>query len=78
MSDYSRTENISQSVQEFNDFCIEGNFGRGLSALWLERDRDHEIPVNLDGEPYSAKRIGFLLEPGAIKVVMPSYCLWVS
>lgn len=65
---------MPQVVQEFGNPGVENRFVRRLKAPWLECDSDREIPVNLDGEPYSAKRIRFAVQPGAINVVLPADC----
>lgn len=63
-----------QVLQEFRNPGVDGDFVHWFRTPWLECDSDHAIPVNLDGEPYSAAHIRFTVRPGAIEVVLPPDC----
>jgi lipid kinase YegS len=65
---------MPQVLQEFLNPAAEGKFIRRFKAPWIEGESSHEIPINLDGEPYAAKHVHFSIQPGAIKVVLPSDC----
>jgi lipid kinase YegS len=41
---------------------------------WIEVAAEAAIPVNLDGEPISAARVRFAVEPGCLRLVLPPGC----
>lgn len=74
MINRSTLADAPQVVQEFKNPGATGKFIRRFQSPWLECESDHEIPVNLDGEPFSAEHIRFAVQPGAINVVLPPDC----
>jgi lipid kinase YegS len=65
---------VPQVLREWNDPVAEGAFVRRLRVPWLECESDHDIPVNLDGEPYASDRIRFSVRPGAVNMILPPDC----
>ena len=65
---------VPQVLQEFKEPGADGMFIRRFKAPWLECESTQQIPVNLDGEPYSASQIRFSVSAGAIEVVLPPDC----
>ena len=65
---------VPQVLEELKNPGAEGKFIQRLKTPWLEGESDHEIPINLDGEPYAANQIRFSVQTGAIKVVLPPHC----
>jgi len=74
MINHFSASDVPQVLQELVNPGEEGKFVTRLQAPWLEGESDHEIPVNLDGEPFSANKIRFSVSPGAIKLVLPPDC----
>lgn len=48
-----------------------GEAGIRFRAPWVEIESDRPLQVNLDGEPASADRFRFEVEPGALRVMLP-------
>lgn len=67
-------EALSQVVEELLAPDISGEFVQRFRAPWAEWESDVEMPINLDGEPISSKKIRFEVVPGAIKLVLPENC----
>jgi len=65
---------VPQVLEELKNPGAEGEFIQRLKTPWLEGESDHEIPINLDGEPYAANQIRFSVQTNAIKVVLPPDC----
>ena len=65
---------VPQVLQELTNPGTEGTFIKRFKAPWLEGESEQSIPINLDGEPYSANRVRFSVKPGAIDVVLPPDC----
>ena len=74
MINHFSAPDVPQVLQEWNNPGAEGKFIRRFKVPWLEGESDHEIPVNLDGEPYAANQIRFSVQASAIKVVLPPHC----
>jgi len=68
---------IAQVIDEINNPSGNGDFIKYVQTPWLESTSELPIPVNLDGEPYSSKKIRFEVVPLAIDLVIPkeSPCL---
>ena len=68
---------ISQVVEEIRNPTVEGCFIKYIQTPWIESESEQVIPVNLDGEPYSSKKIRFEIVPDAIDLIIPkeSPCL---
>ena len=68
---------ISQVVEEIRNPTVEGRFIKYIQTPWIESESKQVIPVNLDGEPYSSKKIRFEIVPDAIDLIIPkeSPCL---
>ena len=67
-------EALSQVVEELLAPDASGVFVQRFRAPWVEWESDVEMPINLDGEPISSKKIRFEVVPGAIKLVLPDNC----
>jgi len=67
-------EALSQVVEELLAPDASGEFVKRCRAPWAEWESDVEMPINLDGEPISSKKIRFEVVPGAIKLVLPDNC----
>jgi lipid kinase YegS len=65
---------VPQVLQEFKNIGADGKFIRRFKIPWLECESTRQIPVNLDGEPYSASHVRFSVTAGAISVVLPPNC----
>ena len=57
---------------------MNGEYVRRYRVPWVEWESDVEMPVNLDGEPISSKKIRFEVLPGAVKLVLPDNCQMLS
>ena len=68
---------IPQVIDEINNPSGNGDFIKYVQTPWVESISEMLIPVNLDGEPYSSKKIRFEVVPLAIDLVIPkdSACL---
>ena len=62
---------LSQVVKEVLDPSVPGDYVSRYSAPWAELESETEIPMNLDGEPFSSKKIRFEIMPESIKLVLP-------
>ena len=64
-------------IEEINNPTGKGKFIKYVKTPWVESTSEMLIPVNLDGEPYSSKKIHFEVVPLAIDLVIPkdSPCL---
>lgn len=67
-------EALSQVIEELITSEVNGEFVKRFRAPWAEWKSDVEMPINLDGEPISSKKIRFEVMPGAIKLVLPENC----
>jgi len=67
-------EALSQVVEELITPDTSGEFVKRFRAPWAEWESGVEMPINLDGEPISSKKIRFEVVPGAIKLVLPDNC----
>ena len=65
---------VPQVLQELKNPGADGRFIQRFKAPWLEGESEQSIPVNLDGEPYSANQIRFAVKSRAIDVVLPPDC----
>jgi lipid kinase YegS len=63
-------EALSQVVKEIQDPSIPGTYVSRYTAPWAELESEAEIPMNLDGEPFSSKKIRFEVIPESIKLVL--------
>ena len=61
---------ISQVFQEIDNPSESGEFIRYIQTPWLETHSKQNMPVNLDGEPYSSEQIRFEVIPLAIDLVI--------
>ena len=71
-------ENIPQVIQEFMETEVGGDYVRRYRVPWAEWESEVEMPINLDGEPISTKKIRFEVLPGAIKLVLPENCPMIT
>ncbi|MBV7296317.1 lipid kinase YegS [Enterovibrio paralichthyis] len=67
-------EAVTQVIAEINDVGSDGEYVRRIRTPWIEWQSDDVMPINLDGEPISAKKIRFEAIPNAIKLVLPKGC----
>lgn len=65
-------------IRELAEPGIDGEFIKRFRVPWIEGESDHEIPINLDGEPYATKKIRMAVVPGAIDLVVPPECPCLS
>lgn len=63
-----------QVIREIREPGPDGQYARYHQAPWVEFESESEVPINLDGEPTSHKRIRFEVQPGAIRLVLPDGC----
>ena len=68
---------IPQVLEEIKNPSVKGEFIKYVQTSWLESESEKIIPVNLDGEPYSSRKIRFEVVPSAIDLIIPkdSPCL---
>ncbi len=68
---------IPQVLDEIRNPSENGTFIKYTQTPWMESESEQRIPINLDGEPYSSKKIRFEVLPSAIDLVIPenSPCL---
>ncbi|MEN8207182.1 MAG: lipid kinase YegS [Pseudomonadota bacterium] len=71
---YFPSENVAQVVAELLSPKVNGEYVRRFRVPWVEWESGVEMPINLDGEPISARNIRFEVLPGAIKLVLPENC----
>ena len=71
-------EKISQVIQELIESEVGGEYVQRYRVPWVEWESEVEMPINLDGEPISAKKIRFEVLPAAIKLVLPENCPMIS
>jgi lipid kinase YegS len=71
-------EKISQVIQEMMETEVGGDYVRRYRVPWVEWESEVEMPINLDGEPISTKKIRFEVLPGAIKLVLPENCPMIT
>jgi lipid kinase YegS len=74
MIDRFSPPDVPQVLEEWNNPGGKGKFIRRFQVPWLEGESEHEIPVNLDGEPYNANQIRFSIKPSAIELILPADC----
>ena len=55
-----------------------GEYVKRFRVPWVEWESEIEMPINLDGEPISSKKIRFEIVPAAIKLVLPENCPMTS
>jgi YegS/Rv2252/BmrU family lipid kinase len=72
--DHFLPTDVPQVMREWQNPGEIGKFIRRLKVPWLEGESKHKIPVNLDGEPYSANHIRFCVKPRAIELILPQDC----
>ena len=71
-------ENIPQVIRELMETEAGGDYVRRYRTPWAEWESEVEMPINLDGEPISTKKIRFEVLPGAIKLVLPENCPMIT
>ncbi|MDF2183993.1 lipid kinase YegS [Grimontia hollisae] len=67
-------EALAQVIAELKDDTLNGVYVRRVRTPWIEWQSEEEMPINLDGEPISAKYIRFEAIPDAIRLVLPPNC----
>jgi len=66
---------LLQVIDEATIPGAEGEYVKYTQAPWAEfTASDRPMPINLDGEPFSADRIRFEVIPAAINMVLPEHC----
>lgn len=68
------TEALTQVIEELASPDMNGEYVKRYRVPWAEWESDTEMPINLDGEPISTKRVRFEVLPAAIKLVLPDNC----
>lgn len=71
-------EALSQVIDELMTPEANGVYVKRFRVPWAEWESEIEMPINLDGEPISSKKIRFEVIPGAIKLVLPDNCPMLS
>lgn len=69
---------LAQVMTELMNSEISGDYVKRFRVPWIEWNSDIDMPINLDGEPISTKKIRFEVLPGAIKLVLPETCPMIS
>jgi len=69
---------LSQVIDELMTPEANGEYVKRFRVPWVEWESDIEMPINLDGEPISSKKIRFEVKPAAIKLVLPENCPMTS
>lgn len=69
---------LVQVITELVDSEISGEYVKRFRVPWVEWNSDIDVPMNLDGEPISTKKLRFEALPGAIKLVLPETCPMIS
>ena len=64
-------EALSQVIDELMTPEANGEYVRRFRVPWAVWESEIEMPINLDGEPISSKKIRFEIVPAAIKLVLP-------
>lgn len=67
-------EDVSQVIQELVETTVGGKHVKRYRVPWVEWESEFDMPINLDGEPISTKKIRFEVMPLAIKLVLPENC----
>ncbi|MBR9786361.1 MAG: lipid kinase YegS [Vibrionaceae bacterium] len=67
-------QDLPKVIEEINNPRITGDFVKHTRTSWLEIDFPNPLPLNLDGEPYSSRKIRFEVLPQSIQLVLPSDC----
>lgn len=66
---------LLQVLAEAKSLNAQGRYVKYIQASWVEFIAGERLmPVNLDGEPFSAQKIRFDVIPGAIDLVLPADC----
>ncbi|MCF7483698.1 lipid kinase YegS [Vibrio sp. J1-1] len=65
-------QDLPKVIEEINNPRITGDFVKHTRTSWLEIDFPNPLPLNLDGEPYSSRKIRFEVLPKSIQLVLPS------
>lgn len=71
-------EALSQVIDELMMPEANGEYVKRFRVPWAEWESEIEMPINLDGEPISSKKIRFEIVPAAIKLVLPENCPMTS
>jgi lipid kinase YegS len=69
---------LTQVLEELMTPEANGQYVKRFRVPWAEWESDVVMPINLDGEPISTKKIRFEVLPGAIKLVLPDNCPMTS
>lgn len=67
---------VGSTVSEILDNGMEGLGDAGIRfrCPWLEIESEEPLQLNLDGEPATGTRFRFEVNPGALRVLLPSDC----
>jgi len=65
---------VAVVAKEIEEPTPDGRYVSCFQAPWIETAAKGPMPVNLDGEPISEKRIRFETVPRAIRMVLPDDC----
>ncbi|MFW2440357.1 MAG: lipid kinase YegS [Arenicellales bacterium] len=71
-------EALTQVVEELLSPDKNGEYVNRYRVPWTEWESDVEMPINLDGEPISSKKVRFEVLPGSIKLILPENCPMVG
>ncbi len=63
--------NLPALLDEIKNPTSQGQYVKYFQTPWIEGESKEVIPVNLDGEPYTNKKIRFEIVPDAIDLILP-------
>ena len=69
---------IDQVVAELMNPDTCGTYVKRYRAPWMEWSSEDIMPINLDGEPISARKVRFEIVADAIRLVLPNDCALLS
>jgi len=71
-------EAIGQVIKELLDARLNGKYVKRSRAPWAEWESEEDTPINLDGEPITARHLRFEVAPRALRLVLPENCPLLS
>ena len=65
---------LLQVLSELADTETSGTYVKRFRVPWAECESKVDMPINLDGEPFHARKTRFEVLPGALRAVLPADC----
>jgi lipid kinase YegS len=65
---------LPQVLSELADTETSGTYVKRFRVPWAEYESKVDMPINLDGEPFRARKTRFEVLPGALRAVLPADC----